>query len=157
MLNEEQIFDILDGIASDELLRNHEELLTNSTEYRTYYDEIKSFHLQLSDLGFEEPSKEFTQNVLSRLSFVKINHNAWARKWIFAYAASILLSLGAILSLLMGANQEISTSWFSNISTVFLGDSFINTIIIVNLLILLVLIDRKILKPYFKNRRLRIN
>lgn len=157
MLNEEQIFDILDGVASDELLRNHEELLTNSTEYRTYFDEIKSFHLQLSDLGFEEPSKEFTQNIISKLNFVKVSRNAWAKKWIFAYTASILLSLGAILSLLMGANQEVSTSWFGGISKVFLGDSFVNTIVIVNLLILLVLIDRKILKPYFKNRRLRVN
>lgn len=157
MLNEEQIFDILDGVASEELLRNHQELLVNSTKYRVFFDEIKAFHLQLSDLGLEQPSKEFTQNIISKLNFVKVSRNAWAKKWIFAYAASILLSLVAILSLLMGANQEVSASVFGNFSKVFVGESFVDTIVIANLLVFLVVFDRRVLKPYFKNRGLRTN
>ncbi len=146
-LSDEQIFDILDGFAEVEIQQKHRDLLQNSIEYRQYFDEIQALHLQLSDLTIEQPSAEFTKNVIGQVAFKKANN--WSLKWILGLGISMI---GLIIMIIAFSFNTTLPSEYQFITNLFLNQYFLNIILLVNGISLLLLFDKKILKPYFERR-----
>lgn len=174
MLTDEQIFDIIDGCANQELLLNHASLLENSSEYKTYFEELESLHLELSTLSIEKPSAQFTENVLSKLNFEfenaavpLIKRKSWSNQLIYIFIG-IIASVLAILTIGLLSDVQLNPSttkvpYMSIINDclssliLFLKNDFLRIAIIINLIVLLMIFDKKVLKPFFINRKITLS
>lgn len=174
MLTDEQIFDIIDGCANQELLLKHTYLLENSSEYKSYFEELKSLHLELSSMKIETPSAQFTENILSNLSFEfekvavpVFKRKSWSNQLIYIFIG-IMASILTVATIYIFSDFEPSTSateiprlvmfnnWLATL-TFFLKNDFMKMAIAVNLMILLLIFDKKVLKPYFINRKITLS
>lgn len=173
MLTDEQIFDIIDGYANQELLRHHANLLENSSEYKTYFEELESLHLELSALKIEKPSTQFTENILSKLSFEfektavpLIKRKSWSNQLIYIFVG-IIASVLAVLTIGLLSDFQLnpSTTKVPYIRIIndsllslmlFLKNDFLKIAVVINLIVLLMIFDKKVLKPYFINRKITL-
>ena len=80
MLTDEQIFDILDGCASKDILSQHQNLLSESVEYKAYFEELEAVHFDLADLKIEKPSPKFTENLLANIAYAPTKKKSWSSK-----------------------------------------------------------------------------
>lgn len=173
MFTDEQIFDIIDGCANQELLLNHASLLENSSEYKTYFEELESLHLELSTLSIEMPSAQFTENILSKLNFEfenaavpLIKRKSWSNQLIYIFVG-IIASVLAVLTIGLLSDFQLNPSttkvpYFIIIHEsllslmLFLENDFLKIAIIINLTVLLIIFDKKVLKPYFIDRKITL-
>ena len=66
-LTEEQIWEVIDGVASPDILLQHEQLLQTNKDYKTHFEQFTALQAQLLTLELEVPSMRFTQNVLDNV------------------------------------------------------------------------------------------
>ena len=158
-MTEEQIWDILDGNALPELQKEHTQLLKTSAEYRAHFNSYATLHDQLCHLDLDAPSMRFEQNLMERLAPVVKTKRSTDRLPLFFLAtmsvlAAIVMALMPKSStpspktgfpLLESFNTEGVTAWFSN-PILFYGFILINTIL------LFVILDKKVFKPFFGKR-----
>jgi hypothetical protein len=165
MLTDEQIFDVLDGIATTEMQQQHKHLLANSTEYKTYFQEIQALHLDLENLPIEQPSAQFTENILAQIQFEHhvVKKKSWSSQLtyiFFGVMASVSLAMIVFAFVyIFSTNTTIdapANHWFAT-TNVFLTDTFVKIAIIANLIALLVIFDKKVLKPYFRRHKMRLS
>ncbi|MBA4852443.1 hypothetical protein [Emticicia sp. BO119] len=166
MLTDEQIFDILDGVADAEVLQQHIHLLADSVSYQQYFNELATIHFELAEMPLEKPSLNFTANVLEMLSneepaFVLAKKKAWSAKWTYGFIGTMLVVLLTTIlvaifyqpTVVITVEQPNEVLEFIN---GFMTSYFTQIAILLNLIILLVLFDRKVLQPYFKHRRITL-
>lgn len=167
MLTDEQIFDILDEVASAETFQMHNHLLVNSIEYQRYFKEFETLHLDLMALPIEKPSAQFTENTLVNISYTTVKKKSWSNQLIFGFIATlfgilIVVSIfvffdkSSTVSNLSEPQQQVFNRWFELVS-LSLTDGFIKVAIVINLIVLLMIFDRKILKPYFNHRKITLS
>lgn len=166
MLTDEQIFDILDGQASEETLQAHQDLMLNSLVYQQYYKELEAIHLDLADMPLERTSANFTENVLAAVLqekpvLVLAKRKAWAGKPLFVFfGIMISLFVVTIISLLLYSSPaemiQIPTNLIPKGFKDFRTQDFTKVAVLANLIILLVLFDKRVLRPYFKHRRMTL-
>lgn len=166
MLTDEQIFDILDGQASEETLQAHQDLMLNSLVYQQYYKELEAIHLDLADMPLERTSANFTENVLAAVVqekpvLVLAKRKAWAGKPLFVFfGIMISLFVVTIISLLLYSSPaemiQIPTNIIPKGFKDFRTQDFTKVAVLANLIILLVLFDKRVLRPYFKHRRMTL-
>lgn len=166
MLTDEQIFDILDGQASKEILQAHQNLLLNSLVYQQYFKELEAIHLDLAEMPLERTSANFTENVLAAVVqekpvLVPVKRKAWAGKLLFVFfGIMISLFIVTIISLLSYSSPvemiQIRPNLIPEGFKDFLIQDFTKVAVLANLIILLVLFDKRVLRPYFKHRRMTL-
>jgi uncharacterized membrane protein YhdT len=161
MLTDTQIFDILDGIATAEMQQQHSHLLANSPEYKANFQEIEALHLDLVEIPMEQTSPQFTENVLTRIVYAPVKKKSWSSKLthiLFGVMASVLVTVivFAFFNLSTTTAIDAPTNHWFEMATTFLTDTFVKTAILANLIVLLVIFDRKVLKPYFNHRKMRL-
>ncbi len=163
MLTDEQIFDILDGCASKDILSQHQNLLSESVEYKAYFEELEAVHFDLADLKIEKPSPKFTENLLANIAYAPTKKKSWSSQltWIFLTAMSVffVVTLGLALFYFSNSNSAIEIPRVNNLEVVnnFSTDLLVKLILLINLIVLLVIFDKKVLKPYFMNRKVRLS
>ncbi len=163
MLTDEQIFDILDGCASKDILSQHQNLLSESVEYKAYFEELEAVHFDLADLKIEKPSPKFTENLLVNIAYAPTKKKSWSSQltWIFLTAMSVffVVTLGLALFYFSNSNSAIEIPRVNNLEVVnnFSTDLLVKLILLINLIVLLVIFDKKVLKPYFMNRKVRLS
>ncbi len=163
MLTDEQIFDILDGCASKDILSQHQNLLSESVEYKAYFEELEAVHFDLADLKIEKPSPEFTENLLANIAYAPTKKKSWSSQltWIFLTVMSVffVVTLGLALFYFSNSNSAIEIPRVNNLEVVnnFSTDLLVKLILLINLIVLLVIFDKKVLKPYFMNRKVRLS
>ena len=164
MLTDEQIFDILDGIATSEMQHQHSYLLTNSLEYTAYFQEIEALHVDLAEMTLEKPSAQFTENILTNIQFENqtVKKKSWSSRLTYIFVGVMTsVFIGTIIFTLLYLPTTKTTidaptnHWFEMTNT-FLTDTFVKIAILANLVVLLVIFDRKVLKPYFNHRKMRL-
>ncbi|MDZ7934355.1 MAG: hypothetical protein U5M51_05195 [Emticicia sp.] len=163
MLTDEQIFDILDGCASKEIFAQHQNLLSKSTEYRMYFEDIEAVHLYLVTLPIEKPSAQFTENLLANIAYAPVKKKSWSSQltWIFLTLMSVFFM--GIISLALfyfsDTNSAIEIPRVNHLEVIntFSTDILVKGIILANLIILLAIFDKKILKPYFLNKKISLS
>ena len=158
-MTEEQIWDILDGNALPEVQKEHAQLLKMDDAYRAHFDSYATLHDQLCNLDLDAPSMRFEQNLMERLQPVVKTQRKTDRLPLFFLAAMSVLA-AIVMALLpksstpaaqpvLPAIDAISTegviSWLSN-PTFFYG------FILLNLILLFVVLDKKVFKPFFEKR-----
>jgi hypothetical protein len=162
-LTDEQIFDILDGIASAEMQQQHSYLLANSPEYKANFQEIEALHLDLVVLPIEKTSAQFTENVLANLAYAPVKKKSWSSQltWIFLALMSVFFVATISLALFYFSNStsaiEIPRVNNFEIVNTFLTDILVKTFLLGSLIVLLAIFDKKILKPYFLNKKMRLS
>jgi hypothetical protein len=154
-LTEEHIWDILDGETSPEMLVQHEAQLLADTSYRTTFVQCEQLHRQLLNLPLESPSMRFTENLMERLVPEKrIVPQTDRLPLIFltvftvlsALLAGLIFSKGTFTAAAeKGVNTEGVISALSN-------PLFIQTFGLLNIVLLLAVLDKKVLRPYFDNK-----
>ncbi|CAH0994778.1 hypothetical protein EMA8858_00890 [Emticicia aquatica] len=162
MLTDEQIFDILDGFATEEVREQHNYLLANSTEYQKYFNELETLHFDLAELPILQPSTEFTQNVLANISYETAKKKSWSEKLVLIFISLMVISLSLTFILILfyvpasTIKIDVPQQWFEMTKT-FLTDTLVKVLLLVNLIVLLVIFDKKVLKPYFSQRRMTLS
>ena len=155
-LTEEHIWDILDGEASPEMIVQHEAQLLDDDEYRTAFVQCVQLHRQLLSLPLESPSMRFTENLLERLTPERqIAPKKDRLPWIFLSIFSMISVFFAAFMFLMG-NKPTTTPENSatteGVISFLLNPIFIQTFVLLNIVLFFAVLDKKVLTPYFDNR-----
>jgi hypothetical protein len=157
-LTDEQIWDIIDGNATPELIEKHTSLLNHDMAYRQHFASFDGLHQLLLNLPTESPSMRFEQNIMERLPKAPVRRAAYRLPLVFAVGLlsimlwlwlhmpqAVSLPLAASPSFMQSLNIEKVHSWLSN-------PLFFNTFLMLNALFLYVFLDKGVFKPYFDKK-----
>jgi hypothetical protein len=163
MLTDEQIFDILDGCATKEILTQHRNLLSVSAEYKTYFEDLEAINLDLLALPIEKPSIQFTENLLVNIAYAQVKKKSWSSQltWIFLTIMSVFFvgTISLALFYFSNLNSAIEIPKVNNLNVIntFSTEILVKVLILVNLIVLLAIFDKKVLKPFFLNKKMRLS
>ena len=155
-LTEEHIWEILDGEASSEMLVQHEAQLLTDETYRTAFVQCAQLHRQLLNLPLESPSMRFTENLMERLAPEKRTAPKKDRlPMIFMTIFSVLSGLLAIVLVYTGSMPSATGTGLATEGVIksLSNPLFIQGFMILNIVLVFAVLDKKVLKPYFDNRR----
>ena len=163
MLTDEQIFDILDGCATKEILSHHRNLLSVSAEYKTYFEDLEAINLDLLALPIETPSTQFTEILLANIDYAQVKKKSWSSQltWIILAIMSVFFvgTISLALFYFSNSNSAIEIPKVNNLNIIstFLTEILVKVLILVNLIVLLAIFDKKVLKPFFLNKKMRLS
>ncbi len=157
--------DYLDGHLGAAEKRKVEERVRDNPAWQERFNELKMINAFLHETRIEQPSRNFTNSVMTRLHQYSVQTGFSIRNGIFLLTgvlivigiATILLSTGAFdhTSTSLDLNQiEVSKKFVKTPlpSFEFNGKLIVNIIIILNLGLAWIVLDRTILKPFFQRR-----
>lgn len=159
------LLDYLDGNLNASDNEKITRALSQSPVLRARLEELRLVTSMLGETKVEQPSKNFTQTVMTRLDQYPAQSGFSIRNGIFLLTG-ILVVMGLALALISyGAFDNSTTSIDLNQLDVskkfiktplpsfeFSSKLIVNVIIILNLGLAFVLLDRTILKPFFQRR-----
>ena len=163
MLTDEQIFDILDGCTTKEILTQHRNLLSVSAEYKTYFEDLEAINLDLLALPIEKPSVQFTEILLANIDYAPLKNKSWSSQltWIFLTIMSVFFvgTISLALFYFSNSNSAIEIPKVNNLNVIntFSTEILVKVLILVNLIVLLAIFDKKVLKPFFLNKKMRLS
>ena len=155
-LTEEHIWDILDGEASPEMLVQHEAQIQTDDDYRTAFVQCTQLHRQLLSLPLQSPSMRFTENLLERLTPER--QIAPKKDRLPLIFLSIFSTISVFFAALMFLTNNKATPMPENSPTTegvisfLLNPIFIQTFVLLNIVLFFAVLDKKVLSPYFDNR-----
>jgi anti-sigma factor RsiW len=162
---EESIFNYLDGSLSDSERKELEVQLNQDDVLRTRFEELQAVHVFINELKIEQPSGNFTSVVMSNLDQVPDTTTRAFSLNSILLLAGILMAVG-IASLLVSAgvfdgaavvdlnNVDLTQKYFKFSIPTFIIQSklIVNIIIFLNVALALIVLDRSVLKPFFRRR-----
>ena len=155
-LTEEHIWEILDGEASSETLAQHEAQLLTDADYRTAFLQCTQLHHQLLSLPLESPSMRFNENLMERLAPERqIAPKKDRLPLIFLSIFFVISVFFTVLMFLTGDKTAISpenSTGTEGVIAFLLNPIFIQTFVLLNIVLFFALLDKKVLTPYFDNR-----
>ena len=162
---DDMLLDYLDGNQSGVDKEKTEHLIQNNPDWQNRLEELRLVNTVLSEARIEQPPKTFTAVVMSQLHKYPAHSGFSIRNGIFLLVMVLIaIGLAAVL---------VSTGTFDNTTTSidlnqmdmskkfiktplpsfeFNGKLIINIIIIANLGLAWLVLDRTILKPFFQRR-----
>ncbi|HOX83295.1 MAG TPA: hypothetical protein PLJ60_10980 [Chryseolinea sp.] len=162
---DDTLMNYLDGSLKSEEKAGLEKLLDESDMLRSRLDELRIIHFALIETKPDEPSKNFTQLVMGKLDGYVERSTFPIRNGIFLLAG-ILAAVG-IVALLVSAGVFDQTQTVIDLNKINIpkqyiqqtlpaisinGKVLINIIVVLNLGLAWLVLDRAILKPYFERR-----
>lgn len=153
-MKDEDIFDILDGTSSEETMRQHNKMLLESTDYQTLFSEYAHTHALLMDTSIEKTAFNFTDKLIDRWEVsqeVEVVRKSNKLPIYFLIGMSISVILLIILALPI-INQSTIQIDFSMPLRILQDKLLTRFFLIINVLVALFFIDKRILKPYFERR-----
>ena len=153
-MKDEDIFDIIDGIASEETMRQHNKMLSESADYQTLFSEYAHTHALLMDTSIEKTAFNFTDKLIDRWEVsqeVEVVRKSNKLPIYFLIGMSISVILLIILALPI-INQSTIQIDFNKLLRILQDKLFTRFFLIINVLVALFFIDKRILKPYFERR-----
>jgi hypothetical protein len=162
---DDMLLDYLDGNLSNADKEKIEKGLRENQTWQARYEELRRINFVLAQTAIEQPSKNFTATVMSRLHHYQAprGFSLWNS---ILLLAGVLVAIGITTILLAGGIYDNSTTSIdlNQIqipkefvktplpSFEFSGKMVVNIIIILNLGIAWIVLDRAILKPFFRRR-----
>jgi uncharacterized integral membrane protein len=153
-MKDEDIFDIIDGIASEETIRQHEKLLLESADYQILFSEYAHTHALLMGTSMEKTAFNFTDKLIDRWELsqeVVVVRKSSKLPTYFLIGGSIMLVLLLVLVLPMMNSSNVQIDLTKPLS-ILQDKTFIRSFLIINALMGLIYIDKRFLKPYFERR-----
>jgi hypothetical protein len=153
-LSEEQMWEVIDGFASPEILHKHNQLLLTDPEYKAEFQQYTFLEEQLLKLDLEVPSMRFTENVIDDVLQIKKLDVKKDKSPAIYLAAMVMLSLllvklfSTVSAPSNDSNPVDNEGFLSLLANPFL----INGFIVVNVILFFVLLDKKIAKPFFEKK-----
>lgn len=157
--------DYLDGNLSASERLKAEETIRSNPAWQERLDELRMINMLLGQSKVEQPSRTFTDEIMSRLHQYPASAGFSIRKGILLLAgvlvvigiATILLSTGAFdnTTTNIDLNQiEVSRKFVKTPLPSFElnGKFIVNIIIMLNLVLAWIVLDRTILRPLFQKR-----
>lgn len=162
---EDILLNYLDCSLSTEEKTDIEKLLQENDALRARLEELRMIHFALRQTKLDQPSKNFTQLVMGKL-------DGYSERSSFPIRNGIWLLMGVLVSVVI-VSLLVSSGVFDQTQTVvdlnkidipkqfvqqplpsipFNGKLLINIIIVLNLGLAWLVLDRAILKPYFQRR-----
>jgi hypothetical protein len=157
-VTEEQMWEIIDGEASPEILEMHEILLKEDDAYRLEFEGCSALQNQLLQLDLEMPSMRFGENVLDEV-LPKTQLKPDRTPLYFILSIGSIAFVGFIITAFYGdalpqENVPVNTE---GVASVFSNSLIINTLWIVNVLLFFIVLDKKVFKPLFQKRLKKVN
>jgi F0F1-type ATP synthase membrane subunit c/vacuolar-type H+-ATPase subunit K len=162
--SDDMLLDFLDGKLSNEQQAIVKDSLHKDLALQERLEQLRLIHDQLSFARLEVPSKNFTTSVMGKLDHYKVQHGLSIRNGLFLLAGILaILSVGVTL-LSAGVFDQTTTVDLNNVglaqrfikqslpSISIDGKILVNTIILLNLVIAFIVLDRAVLKPFFQRR-----
>ncbi|MCU0471450.1 MAG: hypothetical protein MUF58_22990 [Arcicella sp.] len=153
-MKDEDIFDILDGTASEETIRQHKILLAESADYQILFKKYAHTHALLMDTSMEKTAFNFTDKLMDKWESsqeVVIERQSSKLPIYFLIGATIMLLLLLFLVLPTLKNTNIPFDLSKPLS-ILQNRLFNRFFLIINALVVLFFIDRRFLRPYFEGR-----
>ncbi len=162
---DDTLLNYLDGSLKSEEKTDIEKLLQDSDSLRVRLEELRVIHFALRQTKLDQPSKNFTQLVMGKLDGYAERSSFPIRNGIWLLAG-VLVAVG-IVALLVSSGVFDQTQTVVDLNKInlpkqyiqeplptipFNGKLLINIIIVLNLGLAWVVLDRAILKPYFQRR-----
>jgi hypothetical protein len=153
-MKDEDIFDILDGVASEETVRQHNKILSESADYQILFSEYAHTHALLTDTSMEKTAINFTDKLIDKweLSQEVVMVRQSSKLPIYFLIGMSILVILLIISVLPIINQSTIQLDLSKPLSILQDKLFTRFCLIINVLVALFFIDRRILKPYFDKR-----
>jgi anti-sigma factor RsiW len=162
---EEQLLRYLDGELDAQTSQLLEAEIQTSELLSTRLEELRMVQsVLIQKARLETPSKNFTMKVMSGLDTKPATSTFTPRKGLLLFIGSIIAS-GIALALLSAGvfdapvaplvlDSPLKTDWLKvpSVSIPFNGKVLVNGILILNLALAFVLLDRTVLKPIFQRR-----
>jgi anti-sigma factor RsiW len=160
----DKLFSYLDGQLTDQERQNVEKLLESNPALKAKLQEYKQMDAMLKGIRLEEPAKNFTQVLMQRLdrpatSVLTIRNS-------LLLLAGIMIAVGICVLLLSAGffDQDrttidlntvaIKNKYIQNSIPVvsISGKLIVNVVILLNLVLAFLVLDRAVLKPFFQRR-----
>jgi len=153
-MKDEDIFDVLDGIASEETMRQHHKMLVENAEYQALFNEYAQTHALLIDVNIEKTAFNFTDKLMDKweLSQEVVTVRKTSKLPIYFLAIMAVLFVCLFLTVLPMLNSQAIQVDLSQPLRILQDKGFTRLFLIINVLVVLFFIDKRILKPYFQNR-----
>ena len=163
-LTEEQMWDIIDGIATPDVKAQHDLLLKSDAVYKADFDKLMHLQMQLLKLDLEEPSMRFTQNILDKVTpSVKtvVKPDKVVRGFLLGMGILACAIIG--FTVVMGGGQGNTpatgvASFFQNTFSsdkIFSGlysSSLFPIFMLINTFLLYMIVDKWVVKNYLQKR-----
>ena len=163
--DDDMLLDYLDGTLSAVDKEKIVQALAQTPSLRARLEELKVVTTVLSDTTLELPSKNFTHLVMNRLDQYPAQSGFSVRNGIFLLLG-VLLAMGMAIALISSGTFDNATTSI-DLNQVDLSKKFVNTplpsfefssklivniIVVLNLGLAWILLDKTILKPFFQKR-----
>lgn len=162
---EDKLLEYIDGKLQPSERESFESLLNQDTNLSNRLEELRSMNALMRQIKMDQPSKNFTERVMSNLSQKPVTTLLSIRNGIFLLIA-VLATIG-IAAYLISIGTFDNTTAVIDLNTInipkkyfdkqlpslpFDGKIMLNIIIMLNLALVFVVLDRLILKPFFRRR-----
>jgi hypothetical protein len=162
---EKRISDYLDGKMDPSQQSAFEQSMLSDAELKRYFEEIRIADELLRQSLVEQPSKNFTSTVMRKLDQYPATSGLSIRNGIILLCGILTVMVTAVILLSSGVFDQTTTLDLNSLQLAnrYLKQSLpqlslnlktiMNVILLVNLVLAFIVLDRAILKPIF-NRRL---
>jgi hypothetical protein len=165
---DDKLLAYLDKTLSPSETRELQQQVEHDPALKARLEALRKIHEALQQLTIEEPSRNFTQAVMGKLDHAPAPSPGFPIRNGILLLVAVLMATGMALYLLSGGVFDNATTlvdvpsidlpdkYFDRPlpSIYFDGKLMINIIILLNLGLAWVVLDRTILRPYFKRRQL---
>ncbi|MCI0751010.1 MAG: hypothetical protein L0Y35_04175 [Flammeovirgaceae bacterium] len=153
----------LDGKLTSVEASEIEKLISQDENIKLSFDNLRTIDAYLKKQKLVEPSKNFTERVMEGLDSYAAGRSFSLRNGIFLLVgvlvltglASVLISLGVFdTANSLNLNNLVSTNYIKkDLPTIpFNGKLIMNVLIMINLAIAFIVLDKAVLKPWFERR-----
>ncbi|HEY0653978.1 MAG TPA: hypothetical protein VGD65_12655 [Chryseosolibacter sp.] len=161
---DDMLLDFLDGKLSTQQQAIVNDALQTNAEVRKRFDELRSAHEVLQGTSLEMPSRNFTALVMSNLQQAPAHRGLSIKNGLLLLAGIIVVMTIAVVLLSAGVFDQTTTVDLNEItvSQKFIkqnlpsfsidGKILVNAIVLLNVVIAFLVLDRAVLKPFFQRR-----
>jgi hypothetical protein len=162
--SDDMLLDFLDGKLSVEQQTSVKEALRQDSNLRERLEQLTVVHEALKFNKADQPSKNFTASVMNGLDSYRAPQGVSIKNGLFLLAGIVVVLSIAVILLSAGVFDQTTTVDLNNVSVAqrFLkqslpsisidGKVLVNTIILLNIVIAFLVLDRAVLKPFFQRR-----
>lgn len=162
--SDDMLLDFLDGKLNTQQQTMLRDALQTDFELRKRLDELRLVHEMLSTTTLDTPSRSFTPMVMTNLNQAPLHRGVSIKNGLLLLGGVIVVLSIAVVLLSAGVFDQTTTVNLNEITvtqkfikqslpTISIdGKMLINTIVLLNLIIAFLVLDRAILRPFFQRR-----
>lgn len=162
--SDDSLLDFLDGKMTLEQQAVVKESLRKDPALQERFEQLRLIHEALQSASLEMPSKNFTTSVMAKLDSYEAYRGLSIRNGLFLLAGIVVVLSIAVILLSAGVFDQTTTVDLNNVSVAqrFIkqslpsfsidGKILVNSIILLNIIIAFLVLDRAVLKPFFQRR-----